>query len=79
MAAKAAKGENQNAEKLSGDVGRTQERVRANGRSDGIGKTRMCTRVIEPVFSIGSDLTNTIRARGQERRIKRPDIRQYQT
>ena len=44
---------------------RTQERVRANGRQDGIGKTRKWRRACEPAFRFGSDLTNTIRARGQ--------------
>ena len=49
----AAKGEGAKVEKLPGDVGRrTQERVRANGRQDRIGKTSKWRRAYEPAYPI---------------------------
>ena len=39
--------------------------VRANGRQDGVGKTSKQRRASSPLSRFGSDLTNTIRARGQ--------------
>ncbi len=59
----------------SADVGQG----RARGRQDGSGNPCKAKGRRVPLAPFGSDLTNTIRARGQKCRIKMSHIRQYLT